>query len=293
MKEIVVLSGKGGTGKTTIVGSLAMLMPEAVLADCDVDAADLHLILAPEVKKENEFWSGVKAKIDPSSCTGCGTCVEICHFEAIKMADETAAMVPFACEGCGVCASFCPEEAITLEDNMCGLWMKSETDYGPMIHARLGIAEENSGKLVSLVKQEARSLAEGSSKQWLLVDGPPGIGCPVIASLSGTDFVLLVTEPTSSGLHDLERVHALTEHFKIPAGVWINKFDLNMEMSDRINNFCSGRNLPVLGQIPFDQEVVTSLIAGEPLLKKSSGIAAQAIRKGWQEVEKYLQKNLT
>ncbi len=284
MKEILILSGKGGTGKTSVAGSIAALADKKVLADCDVDAADLHLILSPEVQEEHEFVSGVKARVNTSLCTGCGTCVDICRFNAIDLKD-TASIDPLACEGCGVCAHFCPEKAIELEDNMCGWWYRSETPYGPMIHARLDIGEENSGKLVALVKREARNLAEQLDKEWIVVDGPPGIGCPVIASMSGADLVLVVTEPTASGLHDLQRVADLAAHFKVPACVCINKWDLNREMAEKIKDACNQRGMEVVGMIPFDESMVESVVQGKPAIAGPDGPAVQALREVWDRVQ--------
>jgi MinD superfamily P-loop ATPase len=285
MREILILSGKGGTGKTTMVGSLAALVPNKVLADCDVDAADLHLLLNPKIKKETEFWSGVTAEMDPSLCTACGICEELCQFDAIKIL-ESAEIDPLSCEGCGVCAEFCPEEAINLKDNLCGSWFISDTDYGPMVYAQLGIGEENSGKLVSLVKKEAKAIAEKIKAEWILVDGSPGIGCPVIASLAGADLILVVTEPTTSGLHDLNRVVDLAEYFKIPTCVCINKGDLNQEVAEEIRKTCLKRQISMLGMIPFDPEAVSSVVAGKPLVENSDGPSAMAIREIWKKLEK-------
>ena len=287
MKEILILSGKGGTGKTTLVGSLSVLLGSKVIADCDVDAADLHLILSPQIENVHEFWSGVTAQVKQDQCTGCGTCLEICHFDAVTIQDDVSLIDPLECEGCAVCAQFCPEEAIVLKDNLCGAWFTSKTSYGPMIHAQLHIGEENSGKLVSTVKRAAKELAQELNVDWLLVDGPPGIGCPVIASLSGADLVLAITEPTMSGLHDLERVLELASHFKIPAAVCINKWDLNKEMAEKIETACKNKKIHVLGRIPFDQEVIESIVAGRPLVDHSSGPAAQAVKKIAQALEKW------
>ncbi len=286
MKEILILSGKGGTGKTTVTGSLAALLKNKVIADCDVDAADLHLILSPQVEKVHEFWSGITASVRTDQCTGCGTCEELCRFDAIRL-DDTARIDALECEGCGVCAHFCPEGAIETRDNLCGSWFNSRSDFGPMVHAQLHIGEENSGKLVSLVKRKARELAESTGVDWLLVDGPPGIGCPVIASLSGTDLVLIVTEPTKSGLHDLERVLELAGHFKIPVAACINKWDLNKGMSDIIENTCKERQVPLFGKIPFDPDVVKSIVAAKPLVEYSSGPAARAITEMSRVIERW------
>ncbi|MFC1957801.1 ATP-binding protein, partial [Chloroflexota bacterium] len=223
MKEVVVLSGKGGTGKTSIVGSFAALAKNKVLVDCDVDAADLHLLLSPSIKEGNEFWSGEVAVIDEENCTQCGLCQELCRFKAI--ADFK--VDPISCEGCGLCSHVCPAEAVIMKENLSGHWFVSDTRYGPLIHARLGIAQENSGKLVAQVRQQARQLAEKDGFDCIISDGPPGIGCPVISSLSGVDLALLVTEPTLSGMHDLERVLGVCHHFGIQPLICINKYDIN------------------------------------------------------------------
>jgi len=229
MKEVVVLSGKGGTGKTSLVGSFAAIAQSKVLADCDVDAADLHLLLNPEQKEENEFWSGQVAVIDGEKCTECGLCQELCYFHAIS----DFKVDPVSCEGCGFCYHACPDKAITMTECLSGHWFVSQTRYGPLVHARLGIAEENSGKLVAVVRQNARSIAERENHEYIITDGPPGIGCPVISSLSGTDLALLVTEPTLSGIHDLERVLGVCRHFGVPALVCVNKYDINEDNTRR------------------------------------------------------------
>ncbi len=290
MKEIIVLSGKGGTGKTTVTAALAVLMTNRVVADCDVDAADLHLVLAPDDLEEHEFRSGVEPVIDREKCSACGTCVDLCHFHALALR-ETAELLPFSCEGCGVCAHFCPEGAITLAEKVSGTWFVAATRSGPMIHARLGIGEENSGKLVALVKRQAREAAERGNAAWLLVDGPPGIGCPVIASLSGADFVLLVTEPTRSGLHDLARVAELAAHFRIRAGVCINKWDLHPEQSREIEAFCQVRMMPLLGRIPFDRAVVESIVYGRTLPDYASDAPASlAVRQMWRNLQETVER---
>ncbi|GAI05092.1 unnamed protein product, partial [marine sediment metagenome] len=219
MKQIVVISGKGGTGKSVIAGSFASLAKNKVMADCDVDAADLHLLLHPTVKETHEFSGGKTAFIDERRCTECGKCQEVCRFEAI----DNYVVDPISCEGCGVCFHICPEKAIKMVDDLSGKWFVSETKYGPFVHAKLGIAEENSGKLVTLVRQNAKLIAEKEKRDFVIIDGPPGIGCPVIASLSGVDIALIVTEPTLSGIHDLERIVGVAHHFGIKGVVCINK----------------------------------------------------------------------
>ena len=234
MKEVVILSGKGGTGKTSIVGSFAALAQNKVLADCDVDAADLHLLLSPSIKQENEFWSGQVAFIDEEKCTQCGLCQDVCRFDAI----DDFKIDPISCEGCGFCSHICPVEAITMKESLSGRWFISDTKYGPLVHARLGIAQENSGKLVALVRQHAKQIAERDGLDYIISDGPPGIGCPVISSLSGANLALLVTEPTLSGIHDLERVLGVCRHFDIPALVCVNKYDLNTDNTRQIEDYC-------------------------------------------------------
>ena len=260
MKELVVISGKGGTGKTSLAASFAVLADRPVVADCDVDAADLHLVLSPRVKERHEFRSGHEAVICQEDCIGCGACLAHCRFGAVRMngksaGDATFFIDPVACEGCGVCVRFCPEKAIDFPERLCGEWMISETRCGPMVHARLGVAAENSGKLVSTVRREARRIAEEENHPLVIVDGPPGIGCPVIASVTGATLVLAVTEPTVSGEHDLERVLSLTRHFSIPAAVCVNKWDLNPEMTKRIEDKARRTGARVVGRIRYDRAV--------------------------------------
>ncbi len=282
MREIVVLSGKGGTGKTSIVGSLAALAKGKVLADCDVDAADLHLLLKPAVKQENEFWSGQLAQIDEEKCTECGLCQDLCRFEAIK----DYKVDPIACEGCGFCAHICPVDAITMKENMSGHWFISDTSYGPLVHARLGIAQENSGKLVAQVRQEARRIAQEQNLECLISDGPPGIGCPVISSLSGASLALMVTEPTLSGIHDLERVLGVSRHFGVPAAVCINKYDLNEENSRRIEDYCHKQGIEVVARIPFDNAVTEAIVRGVPVVEYADGKVSREIEGLWESISR-------
>ncbi len=287
MKELLILSGKGGTGKTTLTASIAYLAKEKLLADCDVDAADLHIILQPKQTERHDFVSGVKARVIPDTCTGCGTCFELCRYDAIIL-DEKAWVDDFSCEGCGVCAHFCPEDTIELEPNHCGYWYVSRTRLGTLVHAELKPGEENSGKLVSLVKQKAREKAEREGLGLILVDGPPGIGCPVISSFSGADLVLIVTEPTKSGLHDLQRVIELSRHFKVPAKVVVNKWDLNREIYSQIEHFCQDSRIELAGKIPFDKAVIDSLVAGKTLFEFKDCKAAQSVANIWQQIQKNL-----
>ena len=280
MKEIVVLSGKGGTGKTSIVGSLAALAERKVLADCDVDAADLHLLLKPSVKQSSEFWSGQVADIGQDRCTQCGLCQDLCRFNAIKVFKvETA-----SCEGCGFCSHICPAEAITMKENLAGHLFVSETRYGPLVHARLGIAQENSGKLVAQVRQQARQIAQEQNLDYVISDGPPGTGCPVISSLSGASLALLVTEPTLSGMHDLERVLDVCRHFGLTAMVCINKYNINEENTQEIERYCSTGVLAVAAKIPFDNIVTEALVRGVPVVEYSDGNVTLELKRLWDSV---------
>jgi len=280
MKEVVILSGKGGTGKTSIVGCFAALAQSKVLADCDVDAADLHLLLSPSVKEENEFWSGQVAVIDDKECTECGLCQDVCRFDAIN----NFKVDPISCEGCGFCLHICPVEAVTMKESLSGHWFISNTKYGHLVHARLGIAQENSGKLVALVRQQAKQIAERDGLSYTISDGPPGIGCPVISSLSGANLALLVTEPTLSGIHDLERVLSVCHHFGIPALVCINKYDVNEDNTRQIENYCLNQGVEVAAKIPFDNVVTEAIVQGLPVVEYSQGKVTQEIESLWQTV---------
>ena len=284
MKEVVILSGKGGTGKTSIVGSFAALSRSKVLADCDVDAADLHLLLKPVVRQNHEFWSGQIAVIDEEKCTQCGLCQDLCRFDAI----DNFKVIPASCEGCGFCYHICPVDAITMQDRLSGQWFVSDTKCGPLVHARLGIAQENSGKLVALVRQEAKRIAEKQGLDYVISDGPPGIGCPVISSLSGVNLALLVTEPTLSGIHDLERVLGVCQHFGITALVCVNKYDLNEDNTCQIENYCFNQGVGVAGKIAFDNVVTEALVCGLPVVEYSQGKVAREIEKVWLAITETL-----
>ncbi len=279
--EIVIISGKGGTGKTSIAASFAALAKNAVIADCDVDAADLHLMLAPKPQECSDFAGGKKAFVHSGLCMQCGDCVLYCRFNAIK---DYFTVDSLACEGCGVCAHFCPTGAIEMRDHISGNWFVSSTAYGPMVHAKLGIAEGNSGKLVTLIRKKAHEIAEGDGRALVIVDGSPGVGCPVIATLTGASFVLIVTEPTVSGLHDLRRVFDLATRFRAKIAVCINKADINPEMADAIRRFCAEKNASFVMDIPFDEDVAASIVAGKPLVEHSSGTAARKIEEMWRMI---------
>ena len=282
MKEIIIISGKGGTGKTSLVAALSSLADSKVLCDADVDAADLHLIMDPEVVRRADFQSGNTAVINNEQCTECGLCREMCRFNAIS-ADYKVNSID--CEGCGVCVHFCPEKAIDFPESTCGEWYVSSTRFGPMVHARLGIAEENSGKLVTLVRQEARKLAETEDLKLILTDGPPGVGCPVIASIGGADAVLVVTEPTVSGKHDLERVVQLADHFKVPAMICVNKFDLNLELTREIENYAEEKKTPCIGRIPFDPMFTYAMIEAQTVFEYDGRSAVgEALRHVWHQL---------
>jgi MinD superfamily P-loop ATPase len=286
VKEVVVLSGKGGTGKTSIVGCFASLASGKVLADCDVDAADLHLLLKPSVREKREFWSGQSALIDDKLCTRCGMCDTVCRFDAVT----DFVVDPLACEGCGFCVHVCPEHCISMTERMAGHWFISDTRHGPLVHAQLGIAEENSGKLVTVVRNQARIIAKKENLARIIIDGPPGIGCPVISSLSGVNLALLVTEPTLSGMHDLERVIDLCRHFGVPALVCINKYNINEDNSRRIMEQCRAQGIQVAAQIPFDTSVTEALIKGLSVVEYSRDGVASQIEALWNSVLKRLEE---
>lgn len=290
MKELIVVSGKGGTGKTSLVASFAALAENKVLADCDVDAADLHLILDPEIRRREAFVGGKRARILEDRCSACGMCADLCRFGAVRAPDGKGVAGSYgidavSCEGCGVCAWNCPDEAIRMEDAVSGEWFISDTRYGPMVHARLGIAEENSGKLVSLVRSHARRIAKEGGRDLVIVDGSPGIGCPVIASLTGADLVLVVTEPTVSGKHDLERISALTRHFGIPTVVCINKWDLCSPVAQEIEADADRQEMRLVGRIRYDQAVTRAQIVGTSVVEYTCGAIAEEIKAVWRHVQ--------
>jgi MinD superfamily P-loop ATPase len=285
MKELVIVSGKGGTGKTSLTASFAILANLPVIADCDVDAADLHLVLSPRINERHEFRGGHEAVIRQQDCIGCGACLTHCRFNAVKMNGKagdkaTFSIDPIFCEGCGVCVQFCPEKAIDFPERLCGEWMVSDTRCGPMVHAQLGVAAENSGKLVSIVRREARRIAEEQNRMMVIVDGPPGIGCPVIASVTGASMVLVVTEPTVSGEHDLERVLTLVRHFNIPAAVCVNKWDINPEMTKRIETKALRSGARIAGRVRYNRSVTLAQMQERAVVELDS-LAGADVRRLW------------
>lgn len=288
MKELTVISGKGGTGKTSITAAFASLAENAVFADCDIDAADLHLILKPTIKKTMQFHGLKIASIDKTLCIDCKKCYESCHFHAI---DIDIKIIKGSCEGCGVCAYVCPVHAINMIDRESGSAYLSETRFGPMAHAVLNTAEEASGKLVTAVRNNAKHLAEEKKKNLILIDGPPGIGCPVIASITGVDLVLIVTEPTLSAIHDLERVLGVAQHFHIPAVVCINKSSINTENTSKIEQYCEKKNIRIVGKLPYDTMITQAMIHEQSVIEFPNGKLSNKLRTMWSNILEVLQLN--
>lgn len=289
MKQIVVLSGKGGTGKTSIVAGLASIMPSLVLADCDVDAADLHLVTQPKIITRHAFISGELARIDEDKCSGCLLCEQKCRFGAISPEPR---VLPEHCEGCGLCAYVCPNEAIVMEPRHCGWWYESHTRFGILVHASLTPGAENSGRLVTTVRRMAVDLAEEQGCEYVLVDGSPGIGCPVIASLTGADLALLVAEPTVSALHDLKRVHELARHFHVPCLVLVNKADLSQERTREILDFCARSGVPVAGEIPHDPIFTQAQLAGKSVVEYAHDTEGPRFGRIWESMRAALGRSL-
>jgi MinD superfamily P-loop ATPase len=284
MSEIIVISGKGGTGKTSLTAAFAHLAADAIICDLDVDAPDLHLILQPETDVREDFYSGNEAVIDPAVCDGCGRCAEVCRFGAVRSTADGFTVDPVKCEGCKVCVHFCPSAAIRFPERHCGEWFLSRTRFGLMVHAQLFPGAENSGRLVALLRGKARELADRTGRTLILSDGAPGIGCPVISSLSGTDFAVLVTEPTPSGLHDLERVAGLCRHFRIPTGVVVNKADLNPENTVGIERWCAESRTEFLAALPYDHSVTEAMVRRQAVTEfRRDGLSAD-IRRVWGRI---------
>ncbi len=289
MKQLVILSGKGGTGKTSVAAAFAHLAHadslRAVLADADVDAANLELVLSPRVIEEHDFVGGAIAVIDPTKCEGCGVCASVCRFDAVQVRAEGYRVDPIACDGCAACVYQCPTNAIRMEPQIVGRWFRSETRYGPLFHAALRPAQENSGKLVTLVKQQARLRALDENYSIVIVDGPPGIGCPVISAVSGADLALIVTEPTVAGIHDLDRALKTTAHFRVPSFVCINKADVYPDGAAQIEVYCREHAIEIVGRIPFDQTVTEAMVNGAPVIAyRADAPASRALRAVWERV---------
>ncbi|KQC08920.1 MAG: (4Fe-4S)-binding protein [Candidatus Cloacimonas sp. SDB] len=285
MKEIVVISGKGGTGKTSITASFAYFGgKDAIIADCDVDAADMHLLLQPQQLKSEEFYSGFLAEIDQNKCIKCGRCSEVCRFDSIPIIEGKYIVKPLDCEGCGYCSQICPKDAILMKEQNVGNWLISQIKFGTkMVHANLGIGADNSGKLVAKVKNEAKKLAEKEGKKIILVDGSPGVGCPVVSSLSGASYVVLVTEPSVSGIHDLKRVYELVKKFGIPAGCIINKADINLQKTEEIIKFLAEENIEFLGSISYNEDFTRALTAGKTIVEFDDKIKA-LLKECWKKL---------
>jgi MinD superfamily P-loop ATPase len=284
IKQLAIVSGKGGTGKTTIAAAFAALSKNKVMVDCDVDAADLHLLLQPKVLIQEKYFGGRSPHVDSEKCTQCGLCTEVCRFDAI----DNGMVNPIACEGCGFCSHICPENAIIMKKAFSGDWFVSETTYGPFVHALLGIGEENSGKLVTVVRKKAMEVAQERGLELILIDGPPGIGCPVTASLTGVDLILAITEPTLSGIHDLERILKLSDHFKIPSMVCINKFDINLENAQQISSCCEDNGSRLLGRIPYEPKVVEALVERKTVMDYPCNGVQGIVLNMWKDLEKTL-----
>jgi MinD superfamily P-loop ATPase len=285
MREIVIISGKGGTGKTSLTGAFAHLAENKIICDLDVDAPDLHLLLQPEREREVEFHSGHKARIDHGKCDLCGICASMCQFGAIRQEEEGFSVDPLRCEGCKVCVAFCPASAVDFPENHCGQWYISSTRFGPLVHAQLFPGEENSGRLVMVLKQQAQALAKALGKDLIVCDGAPGIGCPVISSLSGTNLAVAVTEPTPSGRHDLERVASLCSHFQVRFAVIINKYDLNIEEVDKIEALCRSRGYPVIAKLPHDPVVTEAMVQGLVVTELPETDFSVEVRRAWPRID--------
>ncbi len=288
-KELVILSGKGGTGKTSVAGGFTHLAQDAVFCDCDVDAANLGLLLQPKNTETHTFYASKKAVIDPDKCTACGKCFEVCRFDSLHLTDsgKAYAVRPLLCEGCGYCYHVCPEKAVVMEDALSGHWYVSDTDHGPFVHARLEPAEGNSGKLVSAVRLKAREIMMKEGKKALITDGPPGTGCPVIACVSGADLALVVTEPTLSGINDLSRILKVCEHFKVPALICINKHDIDEDNTKTVERMAREASCPVVGLIPYDEMVPEAMVNGQPATAYDCP-AGESIKNLWGVVEEKL-----
>jgi MinD superfamily P-loop ATPase len=284
MPEILVISGKGGTGKTSLTAAFAHLAGDSIVCDLDVDAPDLHLLLQPMTRMKHDFYSGHEASILPDRCCGCDICRQICRFDAVRPGMPAPVIDPLKCEGCKVCVEYCPDNAIAFTSRHCGTWFESDTRFGRMVHAQLFPGQENSGRLVALLRQRAKALAKTRKESLILADGPPGIGCPVISAMSGANLAVIVTEPTPSGLHDLERIASLCDHFSVPVAVIINKFDLSAAMTRQIETFCHERDHDVVARLPYDPTFVHAMVQGHTVTEYTDGDPARQIRQAWDAI---------
>lgn len=281
VKQITLISGKGGTGKTTLTAAFASLANRVLIADCDVDAADLHLILRPESTSKQHFYGMKVASIDQNKCSACKACSEKCRFSAIS---DNLVVDTHACEGCGVCSLVCPEDAIIMKDHKAGEIYRSMTRFGPLAHAQLKIGEETGGKLVSMVRKNASEMATMYGTDLIIIDGPPGTGCSVIASISGVDLVLIITEPSVSGIHDLERVFEVADHFEIETVVCINKYDVNEENAALIEEYCRNKGMRVVGKLPFSNIPTKAMLEGKTIIEYADSSFARLVQDMWYEV---------
>lgn len=287
MNQITIVSGKGGTGKTSITSAFASIAKNKILVDCDVDAADLFLTTQPTILNSHAYEGGKIAVIDPEVCTNCGICEDLCRFDAIHMIDGQTTISEFSCDGCRLCEIACPVDAIKMEENMDSRWFESETRFGPMVHANLGIGEDNSGKLVTKIRDFATQKAKDLKLETILIDGPPGIGCPVISTLTGVDVAVMVTEPTLSGMHDLHRLIELAKGFKLKSFVLINKYDLNLEVSKKIEGLCRSENIEVLAKIPFNRDFVDAMVNQQTVIEyKPTSSLSKILEKVWLRIER-------
>ena len=290
MKEITILSGKGGTGKTSITAAIGSIAISAVFCDNDVDAADLHLLMKPTIREEHPYIGAWTASIDQSSCIDCGICTDHCRFDAIHPDSHGKLEInPFKCEGCRLCERLCPVQAISSVQSTNNSWFVSDTRFGTLVHAKMGPGEENSGKLVSVVRKRARELAIEGDARYLINDGPPGIGCAAISSLSGTDLVIMVIESTISGLHDARRLYELIHSFSIPTYALINKFDINTTSTAEIEDFLNDKSIPLIGKIPFDKHMINAMVLGKTIIEFSDQIeTSKVITEAWKKLESHL-----
>jgi len=286
MKEIVIISGKGGTGKTSLTASFSVLGGKNVIvADCDVDAADMHLLLEPDFEDSEDFYSGELAYISQNECIRCGRCFDVCRFNAINVISDKYTVNELNCEGCGYCARVCPTEAITNKPLKVGKWYTSNIKTGSiMVHAKLGIGADNSGKLVAKVKNEAKEIAEDEFKDYVIVDGSPGVGCPVVSSLSGAKYVVIVTEPSVSGLHDLKRVYELVKKFNIKTGCIINKYDINPEIASEIKEYLIKENINHISNLPYDEDFTKAMTAGLTIVEYSNSNLKELVKNSWNTI---------